>query len=30
VKLDNFPYKYTTLLDAEAERRMKMMGRRRR
>jgi len=30
VKLDNFPYKYTTLLDPEAERRLRTMGRRRR
>ena len=30
VKIDNFPYKYTTLLDPEAERRMRTMGRRRR
>jgi ATP-dependent RNA helicase RhlE len=30
VKLDNFPYKYTTLLDHEAEKRLRTMGRRRR
>ncbi|MBI5397229.1 MAG: DEAD/DEAH box helicase [Verrucomicrobia bacterium] len=30
VKLENFPYKYTTLLDSEAEKRLRTMGRRRR
>ncbi len=30
VKLDNFAYKYTTLLDPEAEKRLRTMGRRRR
>ena len=30
VKIDNFAYKYTTLLDPEAEKRLRTMGRRRR